>query len=653
MPDGQRILSGSNDAIVRVWRLNGTAPSRTPSSCTPHVRALVALPDNQHALSGSARQLPSSSSTSTTAPSCAPSGPTQPQCSPWRCCPTASASSAARMTAHRPHRVDRRLCRANLLMSFARLNDVDLHSKSRRTPRSVSTAESKFFFGADRAVNVNARAMPSRAYGIAALAATLLLVIHDFAPRIRSTARHHHRRHHRRQHRCLHPPPPPPPPALNVAKHSSKPERVSVPVPAYEIDEHERGLAPWKGEVALPGWRESHAPLRYVHHNVSNASNATANATRGEYNSWRSFSGTRTAAARRFALRGCGAAATHAALSARRRLTRRGDDARARRALPRRHSHRRLRAEGPAAAALPQAAAPRRLLLCLRRRGDRARHSADVVPPPADAARRGVGRRRVDSHHRDGCPQHEPRQRRPAVLAAPRVARVPKMLPHRLFPRANYSLWIDGKLRLFMDPVEAVQRFLVDANSILAAPRNLRRDTIDEGGTFGSRRASRGGEADPLQREPEWMSRRWAARTSACGPARKRGPSTWPSSATGRGGRNTRGASRARWARRPPREGDEVPAVQLGTEYSGHSERDQLAFAYVHFMMGMGPRGRGRHAAEARAARQLSRRLHQVGRREGGHAGEVWLVPMGAGGDGDREAGGAREGWPGVAVAFC
>ena len=84
-----------------------------------------------------------------------------------------------------------------------------------------------------------------------------------------------------------------------------------MPVPAYEIDEHERGLAPWKGEVALPGWRESHAPLRYVHRNASNASNATANATRGEYNSWRSFSGTRTSAARRFALRGCGAAATH------------------------------------------------------------------------------------------------------------------------------------------------------------------------------------------------------------------------------------------------------------------------------------------------------------------------------------------------------
>ena len=50
---------------------SSTAPSRTPSSCTPHVNA-VALPDNQHALSGSTDR-PSSSSTPTTAPSCAPS----------------------------------------------------------------------------------------------------------------------------------------------------------------------------------------------------------------------------------------------------------------------------------------------------------------------------------------------------------------------------------------------------------------------------------------------------------------------------------------------------------------------------------------------------------------------------------------------------
>ena len=44
MPDGQRILSGSQTV-----RRPSTAPTRTPSSCTP--TRVSALPDNQHALS--------------------------------------------------------------------------------------------------------------------------------------------------------------------------------------------------------------------------------------------------------------------------------------------------------------------------------------------------------------------------------------------------------------------------------------------------------------------------------------------------------------------------------------------------------------------------------------------------------------------------
>ena len=52
MPDGQRILSGSYDNTVRVWRLNGTLEN-TFELHTSDVTALVALPDNQHALSGS------------------------------------------------------------------------------------------------------------------------------------------------------------------------------------------------------------------------------------------------------------------------------------------------------------------------------------------------------------------------------------------------------------------------------------------------------------------------------------------------------------------------------------------------------------------------------------------------------------------------
>ena len=50
MPDGQRILSGGQDKTVRVWLLDGTLEN-TFELHTDSVNALVALPDNQHALS--------------------------------------------------------------------------------------------------------------------------------------------------------------------------------------------------------------------------------------------------------------------------------------------------------------------------------------------------------------------------------------------------------------------------------------------------------------------------------------------------------------------------------------------------------------------------------------------------------------------------
>ena len=59
MPDGQRILSGSLDGDVQVWLLDGTLKKSFPklhflgSEVENEVTALLALPDNQHALSGS------------------------------------------------------------------------------------------------------------------------------------------------------------------------------------------------------------------------------------------------------------------------------------------------------------------------------------------------------------------------------------------------------------------------------------------------------------------------------------------------------------------------------------------------------------------------------------------------------------------------
>jgi len=52
MPDGQRILSGGSDKTVRVWLLDGTLENTFELHANT-VAALVALPDNQHALSGS------------------------------------------------------------------------------------------------------------------------------------------------------------------------------------------------------------------------------------------------------------------------------------------------------------------------------------------------------------------------------------------------------------------------------------------------------------------------------------------------------------------------------------------------------------------------------------------------------------------------
>ena len=55
MPDGQRILSsggGAGDGVW-VWKLDGTLEKTFSELHTDIVSALVALPDNQHALSGS------------------------------------------------------------------------------------------------------------------------------------------------------------------------------------------------------------------------------------------------------------------------------------------------------------------------------------------------------------------------------------------------------------------------------------------------------------------------------------------------------------------------------------------------------------------------------------------------------------------------
>ena len=92
---------GRQDCIRR-WLLDGTQTD-TFRLHTASVRALVALPDNQHALSGS-NDTPSSSSTPTTAPSCAPSSTTYSGALPR----AAARRPSLRQRLGRPHRLHRR-----------------------------------------------------------------------------------------------------------------------------------------------------------------------------------------------------------------------------------------------------------------------------------------------------------------------------------------------------------------------------------------------------------------------------------------------------------------------------------------------------------------------------------------------------------------
>ena len=40
------------------------------------------------------------------------------------------------------------------------------------------------------------------------------------------------------------------------------------------------------------------------------------------------------------------------------------------------------------------------------------------------------------------------------------LPQIPKLLLHRLFPHAHFSMWMDGKLRLTVDPYQVMERFL-------------------------------------------------------------------------------------------------------------------------------------------------------------------------------------------------
>ncbi|MFS7984443.1 hypothetical protein Hanom_Chr11g00986521 [Helianthus anomalus] len=57
---------------------------------------------------------------------------------------------------------------------------------------------------------------------------------------------------------------------------------------------------------------------------------------------------------------------------------------------------------------------------------------------------------------------------------------VPKLLLHRLFPNVRYSIWIDGKLQLVVDPYQLLERFLWRHNATFAISKHYRRFDVFE-----------------------------------------------------------------------------------------------------------------------------------------------------------------------------
>ncbi|XP_030931843.1 uncharacterized protein LOC115957677 isoform X2 [Quercus lobata] len=56
-----------------------------------------------------------------------------------------------------------------------------------------------------------------------------------------------------------------------------------------------------------------------------------------------------------------------------------------------------------------------------------------------------------------------------------RNGKVPKLLLHRIFPNVRYSIWIDGKLQLVVDPYQILERFLWRENANIAISRHYKR----------------------------------------------------------------------------------------------------------------------------------------------------------------------------------
>ncbi|KAI5061025.1 hypothetical protein GOP47_0023530 [Adiantum capillus-veneris] len=69
-----------------------------------------------------------------------------------------------------------------------------------------------------------------------------------------------------------------------------------------------------------------------------------------------------------------------------------------------------------------------------------------------------------------------------------RNGKVPKLLTHRLFPNAEYSIWIDGKMELLVDPMLILERYLWRGGHHFAIARHKHHKSIHEEADANKRR---------------------------------------------------------------------------------------------------------------------------------------------------------------------
>lgn len=87
-------------------------------------------------------------------------------------------------------------------------------------------------------------------------------------------------------------------------------------------------------------------------------------------------------------------------------------------------------------------------------------------PPPDSEGRVGLWRIVMVTH----LPYSDPRK----------SGKVPKLLTHRLFPNAKYSMWVDSKLRLAADPLLVFDKFLWREGNEFAISQHYDRQCVWE-----------------------------------------------------------------------------------------------------------------------------------------------------------------------------